>query len=68
MALRLLNRGFSAVEAEAIMRSKWARWAADESSAEYGKVPAKALTDWLDKNKDKECTTARVRELVAGTI
>lgn len=45
----LLKRGYDARQTEAIMRSKWTRWAADASSKPYGKVPAKAVLDFLDK-------------------
>jgi len=48
VAALLLARGYDATEAEAIMRSKWTRWAADVNGAAYGKVPAKAVGDFLD--------------------
>lgn len=50
VAQTLLNMGFSPKEAEAIMRSKWTRWAADDHDAKYSQVPADALVEWLDRN------------------
>ena len=66
----LLSRGHSEREAEAILRSKWMRWAADASTARYGKVPASALADWLNKlaAHSAEGFQKDVRELVAGTF
>lgn len=66
VALRLLNMGLSEDEAEAVMRSKWTRWAADEHGADYGRVPAKALIDWM-KNDPVECSSENIRGLVEGT-
>ena len=47
VARRLLRMGFSEAEAEAVMRSKITRWAADASNARYGKVPAKVVEDYI---------------------
>ena len=43
----LLDLGLTENQAEAVMRSKWTRWAADQSDAAYGQVPAKALNRFL---------------------
>ena len=48
VAQTLLNMGYSMVEAEAIMLSKWTRWAADDSDKPYGKVTAQDLVHWMD--------------------
>lgn len=47
VAAKLLDFGFNEIEAEAIMRSKWMRWAADANNARYGRVPAKAIIDMM---------------------
>jgi len=39
----LLKLGLDDLAVEAVLRSKWTRWAADLSSAQYGKVPVNAL-------------------------
>lgn len=61
VAALLLRRGYTAAEAEAIMRSKWTRWASDASNVEYGKVPASAVADYLDTMTDNR----RAREVAA---
>jgi hypothetical protein len=64
VAEALLRRGYSEREAEAIMRSKWLRWAADDIGARYGHASAKALMRYLSTRlTDKE-----VAELVDGTF
>lgn len=63
VAQMLLNRGYSPVEAEAIMRSKWTRWAADQ---EMGLATVKTLENFLDDPRN-QCTRAAVRELVEYT-
>jgi len=55
--LMLLRRGYSALESEAIMRSKWTRWAADGAT---GRKPTSAdLKRWLD-NPANHITKASV--------
>lgn len=44
----LRARGYTKAEAEVILRSKVMRWAADHDEADYGKVPARALGEYLD--------------------
>jgi hypothetical protein len=60
----LLARGLTEQEAEAVMVSKWTRWAVDQSPARYGRVPAKAIIKFLDgmKNERAEIKTL-VREM-----
>jgi len=47
VAKLLLDLGLTENQAEAVMRSKWTRWAADQSSASYGYVPAKEINRFL---------------------
>jgi hypothetical protein len=53
----LLRRGYSAREAEAILRSKWMRWAADGASWRpswrYGKTTSIDLARFLDAMPDQ---------------
>ncbi len=53
VAQKLLGRGLDARQVEAIMRSKWTRWAADASNARHGHVPAKAILDFIDNPRNK---------------
>ena len=53
VALSLLQAGYSLEATQAILRSKWTRWAADAWSdrsprARYGHIPAKSVIAWLD--------------------
>lgn len=63
VAALLLLRGYSEREAEAILRSKWTRWAADSSPAKYGKVPAKAVTKFLDSEIKRLGAAAHRRDV-----
>jgi len=45
-AFMLLSRGMTVAEAEAVLRSKWTRWAADQ--AKSGRPSAKALAEFID--------------------
>jgi hypothetical protein len=63
----LLNRGYDAQEAEAIMRSKWTRWACDMSDREYGANGVMDLMAFLDDPRNN-CTKANVRKLVEGKL
>lgn len=64
VAALLLRRGYTMEEAEAIMRSKWMRWAADSMPHEYGRVPALAIAKFLDSDDPTRLKYA-VAELVA---
>lgn len=46
-AKAILDLGYTERETEAILRSKWMRWAADVQGGKYGQVPAKAIVDAL---------------------
>lgn len=50
VAEMLLRRGLSEKQAEAVMRSKWTRWAADASAARYGRVTGKDLERWIERS------------------
>ena len=52
--LMLLLRGFTEVEAETVLRSKWMRWARDDSSARYGRATSRDLARFIDKQGDAE--------------
>lgn len=54
VALALLNRGLSESECVAVMESKWMRWAVDQSPRPYGRVPAKAIINFLNGMKDEK--------------
>lgn len=61
----LALRGFNAREIEAIMRSKWTRWAGDESDKQYGKYNADDLKRFLNKQSN---LVRQVRQLVRETF
>ena len=65
VAKMLINRGLSDREAEAVMRSKWMRWAADSSRVRYGSVPAKAIIEFLDTLTNER---AEIEELTKETF
>ena len=70
-ARMLLRRGYTGQEAEAILRSKWTRWAADMASDRkgwrYGRTSSADLARCLD-TMDPAQRAAEVAELVAGTF
>lgn len=52
--VRLLNkRGYSEIEIEAVLRSKWMRWAGDRSTNEYGQVTSGDLARFLDDPQNR---------------
>ncbi len=72
----LLRRGYSEIEAEAILRSKWMRWAGDAVSSNDN-LPTKTIADFLDARpkagrpsmfKSDEDLARQVAELVAETF
>lgn len=67
VARMLLRRGYTDQEAEAIMRSKWTRWAADMSGQAYGRVTTSALAKFLDDPKQK-CTKEEVVKMTVETF
>lgn len=54
VAERLLRFGCTDLQAEAIMLSKWTRWAADASGQRYGHVTAQALIRFVAKQGKDE--------------
>lgn len=66
VALLLLREGFTEREAEAIMRSKWTRWARDasEKNYRYGEYPAKILVPMLPQLRKE---AARLANETFGT-
>ena len=59
VALALLRRGLDDRQAEAVMRSKWTRWAADMwKGGTDENVPAKAIIAYLDKCETPESIAA----------
>lgn len=71
----LLIRGYTEREVEAIVRSKWMRWAGDRiedgKSIRYGNIPARAILEFIDemvKQSGEERVKREVAELVAGTF
>ncbi len=62
-ASMLLRRGYTAAQAEAILRSKWMRWSCDASNKRYGTNTSVDLARFLD-DKRNGCTLNAVRDLV----
>ena len=60
---KLMSLGLTDNQTEAVVRSKWMRWAADGSSSSYGRVPAKAIVELVKKQGMDE-----VRELTRETF
>lgn len=50
-AALLSQRGYTYEEAECILRSKWTRWAADNSANPYGRVSSTDLAHFLDTSQ-----------------
>lgn len=67
VAQTCLDMGYDEREAEAIMRSKYTRWAADSSGAPYGKVPAHALSTMKDRSPSM-FSAKEIADLVEGTF
>jgi len=65
VCLMLLQRGFTEREAEAILRSKWTRWAGDASDKPYGRHTSKDLARFLDQQKNLK---EEVRQLTLETF
>jgi len=63
----LRTRGYDDRVIEAIIRSKWTRWAGDASSKPYGRLTSTDLLKFLDKYGYTPDSKA-VRELVAETF
>lgn len=67
----LRGRGYSDREVEAIIRSKWTRWAGDHSNKAYGRITASDLAALIDitiQQRGQRWWDREVRTLVAGTF
>ena len=53
VAQRLLDRGYTARQAEAIMRSKWTRWARDavDYPVRDGRYPSRIVIDFITSQR-----------------
>lgn len=67
VAQRLLDMGYDDREVEAVMRSKYTRWAADQSDRPYGSVPAHAISD-MRARWPQMFSKEEIDNLVAGTF
>ena len=61
----LLSAGFSEMQSEAILRSKWTRWSADSSNTRYGLATAKDLKRFIEKQAN---IGYEVAALIGGTF
>ena len=61
----LRKRGYNDQEVEAIIRSKWTRWAADGSGKSYGRNNSADLARFLDNTQN---LAVEVADLVKGTF
>lgn len=59
----LLNLGYSEIETEAIVRSKWTRWACDHDSKRYGQHTSTAIIRFMNGTPKSE-----VNQLVKETF
>jgi hypothetical protein len=68
----LLKRGYTPREAEAILRSKWTRWAADGATDRprwrFGQTNGADLARFLDLTTDKKQLQRDVAQLVLDTF
>lgn len=63
----LRARGYSDLAIEAVLRSKWTRWAADASGKPYGRNSARDLARFLDETP-KVCSPEHLESLVRETF
>lgn len=63
-AALLLHMGLSEKAAEAVLRSKWTRWAADAAERDYGTAMGEDVADYVREHE----TTASIARLVAETF
>lgn len=59
---KLRKAGYNDREIEAILRSKWTRWAADSSSAPYGKASSNDLMNYINKYENKQSIEELTKE------
>jgi hypothetical protein len=71
-AAMLLGRGYTERQAEAVLRSKWARWAGDMAESEYGQHTARGLERFMDaggwKSRKSETEQDAIVELTLETF
>lgn len=63
----LAKRGLDDASIEAVLRSKWMRWARDCSDNPSGKASSLDLARFMDDPRN-ECTPENIKRLVAGTL
>lgn len=63
----LKKMGLTDNEVEAILLSKWTRWAADSSSAPYGKATSKDLMRYIEKSESPE-SIKRLTQETFGSV
>lgn len=63
----LRKRGYNDREIEAIIRSKWTRWADDNTQKRYGKTTSADLARYLD-NPRNQCTPEEIAQLIKETF
>lgn len=64
----LIKRGYNEKEIEAIIRSKWTRYAADMSPNQYGYVTGADLARFLDTHARHCCLEDELKRMVAETV
>ncbi len=65
----LRKRGYNDQEIEAILRSKWTRWAGDsDETRRYGNFTSTTLADFLETMKKHGDLQKQIDELVEGTF
>lgn len=68
-AIVLMDLGYDVNEAEAILRSKHTRWAADSSNKPYGRANSSDLKRYLENPQNvKHVRGTELAQLVEGTI
>jgi hypothetical protein len=58
VAEALLDYGLTERQVEAVMRSKWTRWAADAHGGAYGTIPAKAIISYIKSSETQDSIEA----------
>lgn len=61
----LRRRGYDDRQVEAIIRSKWTRWASDHANKGYGRMNSADLSRFLDTLENLD---VQVADLVKGTF
>ena len=59
---KLRNNGLNDREIEAVLRSKWTRWAADASKNAYGKASSNDLMNYINKCENKKSIEELTKE------